>query len=63
MQIVPQSKTQMKDVASNGDFDEVDDSEISGEERPHDNINMIPNSQVARPQEGMMNTSMSHAQN
>jgi hypothetical protein len=40
----------------------VDESEISGEERPTDNINMIPNSQVARPQEGLMNTSVCHVQ-
>lgn len=30
------------------DFEDVDESEIDGEERAHDRVNMIPNSQVNR---------------
>lgn len=32
------------------DFEDVDESEIDGEERAHDRVNMIPNSQVNRNQ-------------
>jgi len=41
-------------VPGQEDFDEVDESEIeySGEEKAHDKVNQIPNSQVNRNQQG-----------
>lgn len=44
----------MVEVPGQEDFDEVDESEIEyvGEEKAHDKVNQIPNSQVNRNQQG-----------
>lgn len=44
----------MVQVPGQEDFDEVDESEIEyeGEEKAHDKVNQIPNSQVNRNQQG-----------
>jgi hypothetical protein len=37
-----------KDLSGQEDFNDVEESEISGEERDHDKVNVIPNSQINR---------------
>ena len=39
-----QDKGKVKEKLVHEDFEDVDESEIDGEERAHDKVNMIPNS-------------------
>jgi hypothetical protein len=50
---VGMNKALSKDVQGQEDFDDVDESEIEydGEEKAHDKVNQIPNSQVNRNQQ------------
>lgn len=51
VEYMPTTQAVNKATINEEEIEDVDESEVDGEERPHEHINIIPNSQVARNKE------------